>query len=461
MKGGIILFITAVLLAYGIHYYWVSLPIVSGHVAKHICSSVFIADRTEEQQQEDLDVFPLKYATYNINYTDLSVTSSIFGFAQAKAIYRNRLGATLINELTEEEIRGQKFHVEIPSDINQDQIPWPMGDQIDDESFPSNIIKTQMENAISDLFIEKDPANLIRTRAVIVLYDGKLISEKYAPGFSRKSKFLGWSMTKSIINTLIGILVKDKKLNIDEFAPVPEWNNPDDPRHSITIKHLLQQTSGLDFKEDYFTKSDVTQMLFQTSDMAAFAASHPLKYKPGTHCYYTSGSTNILARIIRHTVGENEYHSFPYRRLFSKLGMKSFIMEVDGSGTFVGSSYSWGTARDWARFGLLFLNNGYYNNEQILTEEWIKQSVIYAGSNQYGQYGLHMWLNTEKNNNSSTRTFPNAPTDLFYAGGFNGQHVFIIPSKKLVIVRFGLTRTPNEEYGANQFLKNVISSINS
>jgi CubicO group peptidase (beta-lactamase class C family) len=202
-------------------------------------------------------------------------------------------------------------------------------------------------------------------------------------------------------------------------------------------------------------------MLFLSSDMGAFAASHPLKLKPGTHCYYTSGSTNILSRIIRHTVGENEYHSFPYRKLFSKLGMKSFIMEVDGSGTFVGSSYSWGTARDWARFGLLYLNNGYYNNEQILTEEWIKQSVIYTDSNQYGQYGLHMWLNTEKNNDSSTRKFQNAPADLFYAGGFNGQHVFIIPSKKLVIVRFGLTRTPNEEYGANEFLQNVISSINS
>jgi CubicO group peptidase (beta-lactamase class C family) len=193
--------------------------------------------------------------------------------------------------------------------------------------------------------------------------------------------------------------------------------------------------------------------------MAAFAASHPLKYQPGTQCYYTSGNTNILSRIIRHTVGENEYHSFPYRQLFYKLGMNSFIMEVDASGTFVGSSYSWGTARDWARLGLLYLNKGLYNNEQILSEDWIKQSITLAGSNEYGEYGFHIWLNTGKNNDSSTRGHPNVPADMFFFSGFDGQAVFIIPSKKLVVVRLGLTQAPGAEYGADEFLKNVINSI--
>jgi CubicO group peptidase (beta-lactamase class C family) len=299
----------------------------------------------------------------------------------------------------------------------------------------------------------------MRTRAVVVVYDGKLIGERYAPSFSRSSKFLGWSMTKSIISALIGILVKDMKINIDDPAPVPEWNNTNDPRHSITTKNLLQQMSGLNFHEGYYKKSDVTQMLFDTDDMAAFAASHPLKYQPGTHCSYKSGNTNILSRIIRHTVGENAYHSFPYQKLFYKLGMNSMIMEVDASGTFVGSSYSWGTARDWARFGLLYLNDGLYNNERILSKNWIEQTVTLAGSNQDGEYGYHFWLNTGKNNDSSTRRFPNVPTDMFYASGFDGQAVFIIPSKKLVVVRLGLTKTADGEYGANEFLKNIISSI--
>lgn len=449
------------LLAYGLNYLRNSLPIATGYVAKHVCSLVFVANSSIEQRQQDLDTVPLKYAIFNINYTDQSVRSTIFGIAEAKAIYRNGFGATLINELTEEEIRGQKFNVYIPSEINPDEIPWPMGDFIDNEPFPSNINKAQMENAINNLFIEKDLNNLIRTRAVIVAYNGQLISEKYAPGFSRKSKFLGWSMTKSVINALVGILVKDKKLDIDEPASIPEWNNSDDVRRAITLRHLLQQASGLDFKEHYGSKSDVTEMLFLRNDTGAFAASHPLKSKPGTEYYYSSGNTNIISRLLRHTIGENEYHSFPYRRLLSKLGMNSFIMEVDASGNFVGSSYSWGTARDWTRFGLLYLNNGYYNNEQILTEEWIKQTVTYAGSNQYGAHGLHFWVNTAINNNSSTKKYPNAPADMFYTSGFQGQNVFIIPSKKLVVVRLGLTRTPGEEYGADEFLRNLIHSIDS
>jgi CubicO group peptidase (beta-lactamase class C family) len=416
MKG-ILFFVITGLFAYAIHDSWVLLPIITGYGAKYMCSAVFIAGHNEQKlRQEDLDFFPITYATFTINYSDLSVSGSVFGFAQSKAIYRNGLGATLINELTEKQIRAQTFRTAIPLDINQDTIPWPMGDKIADDSFPSNINQTQLEDAINYLFIERDVTKLIRTRAVVVVYDRKLIAEQYAPGFTRRSKFLGWSMTKSIISALIGILVNNRKLNIDEPAPVPEWNNTDDPRHAITIKNLLQQTSGLNFKEDYYSKSDVTHMLFGASDMAAFAASRPLKNKPGTECYYTSGNTNILSRIIRHTVGE-------------------------------------------ARFGMLYLNNGVYNNERILSEDWIKQTITLGGSNAFGEYGFQFWLNTGKNNDSSTRRYPDVPADMFYASGFDGQSVFIIPSKKLVVVRLGLTKKSAGKYGANEFLKQIISSI--
>ncbi|UJR11179.1 hypothetical protein I4U23_015360 [Adineta vaga] len=459
MKG-VILFIIIGLLAYGIHYWSLLLPIVSGYGTKYICSSIFIAGHNENQQRaEDLAFFPLNYATFMVNYTELSVTGSLFGLAPRKAIYRNGLGATLINDFTEEQIHTQPFKIATLPNVNQDNILWPMGNQILDNQYPSNVNQTLVENVIDTLFIEKDPTNLLRTRAVVVVYDGKLIAERYGSGYSSSTKFLGWSMTKSITSALIGILVKDKKLSIDESAPVPEWNNTDDPRHSITIKHLLQQTSGLDFAEDYYTNSDVTQMLFSTGDMAAFAASHSLKYKPGNYCYYSSGNTNILSRIIRHTVGENDYHSFPYRNLFYKLGMNNMTMEVDASGTFVGSSYSWGTARDWARFGMLYLNNGFYINEQILSEEWVKQTATLGGSNIHGEYGYQFWLNTGKDNDPSTRRFPDVPIDMFYASGFDGQAVFVIPSKKLVVVRLGLTKANDGEYGANNFLKEIINSI--
>ncbi|CAF1408487.1 unnamed protein product [Adineta steineri] len=431
MKG-IIACISLAIVAYVIHYRLARLSVFAAFGAKYICSAVFLADRNEQQiREEDLGVPPRNYATYVVDYNDLSVTASIFGFYKQKAIYRNGLGATLINELTEEQVRGQTFKIPMLSNVNQDNIPWPMGNKIDDDdinNFPSNINQTQIHEAIDNLFIERDLTELKRTRAIVVLYDGKIIAERYAFNFSKNSKFLGWSMTKSIINALIGILVKDKKLNIDNPAPVPEWNNTNDPRHSITLKHLLTQTSGINFNEDYYSESDVTQMLFSISDMAALAASHPLKYKPGSECYYNSGTTNILSRIIRHTVGENEYHSLPHKNLFSKLG-------------------------------LLYLNNGFYNNEQILSHDWIKQSTTLAASNQHGEYGFHIWLNTGKNNDSSIRKFPNVPTDMFYFSGFDGQSVFIIPSEKLVVVRLGLTKAPDGNYGADQFLKEIVSSI--
>ena len=336
-----------------------------------MCSSIFIGNFSEKQlYEEDLNFFPLKYLTFTVDYNELSVRSSVFGLVERKALFRHGLGTTLINELTEEQIRSQKFQLYRSTSVDQEEISWPMGNQIDNNDFPSNINRTLLHNTINGMFIEKNPTKLIRTRAIVVLYDGKLIGEQYASGFSKNSKFLGWSMTKSLISALIGLLVKDFKIDIHKCVPIPEWNiTLNDSRQLITTKHLLEQMSDLNFLEDYSTRSDVTQMLFEKSDMAAFTASRSLKLPPGIECYYTSGNTNLLSRIIRHTVGENAYHQFPYQRLFSKVGMNSMIMEVDGSGTFVGSSYSWATARDWARFGLLYLNKGFYNNEQILSED--------------------------------------------------------------------------------------------
>ena len=189
MKG-IISFVILVLLAYGIHYYRERLPLITGYGAKYMCSSVFLAGHNEQQvREEDLGQFPFNYATYIVNYTELSVTSSVFGFAQHKAIYRNGLiGATLINELTEEQVRAQIFKIATPPDVNQEDIPWPMGNKIEDNNIPSNINQKQLQEAIDNLFIERDAKKLKRTRAIVVVYDGKLIAEQYGPGFSRLSR---------------------------------------------------------------------------------------------------------------------------------------------------------------------------------------------------------------------------------------------------------------------------------
>ncbi len=264
---------------------------------------------------------------------------------------------------------------------------------------------------------------------------------------------------KSITSAIAGVLVEQNRLNIDAPAPVPEWKENDDPRHQITTRHLLQQTTGLKFEEVYSKSSHATRMLCEHGDMGAYAASLRLQHAIGSRFHYSSGNSNILSRIIRHIVGDNDYHAFPYEQLFYRIGMYSIVLEPDASGTFVGSSFCFATARDWARFGLLYLNNGMFNGQQILSPDWVKQSVTPSSVAEQGEYGFQWWLNKGKAGRREKRLFPTLPEDLFFADGFEGQNVFVIPSKKLVVVRLGFTR--KKEYGEVRFLEDVIAAVKS
>ncbi len=453
----IILILVLAGLSYGVYYCSISFPIISGYGAKNMCSAIFVANRNEaEVRAQELGFGPMKLGTFKVDYTDSSVTGSVFGFAKCKAIYRKGLGATLVNEITEKELRDQHFEMGHLQKLNPDTIAWPMGNKVS-ENFPAEIDKDKLQQAVQNIFTEKDAKKPIRTRAVIILYDGNIIAEQYATGFTKDTKLLGWSMTKSVTSALIGLLVKNGKLDIASPAPIPEWQDASDPRHAITLKDILQQSSGLNFVEDYGKSSDATKMLFEKADMGAYTASHPLKDKPGSVFYYSSGNTNMLSRIIKQTVGEKNYHAFPYDSLFYPLGMYSAVMEPDGSGTFVGSSYMYATARDWARFGLLYLNKGLCNGKRILTEDWVNQSITPATTAEKGDYGYQFWLNAGAKNDPNNKEYPSAPNDLYYMDGYEGQRVFIIPSKKMVIVRLGLTQHHN--FDQDTFLKEVLSAV--
>jgi CubicO group peptidase (beta-lactamase class C family) len=452
-----LLIIIVAAFSYGLYYCWVSFPIISGYGAKNMCSAVFLAGRSEQQEREqELGFSPMALGTFTVDYKDSSVTGSVFGFAKRKAIYRTGLGATLINELTEDEVRNQKFRLPLKPVLNTDTIAWPMGDKLT-TAIDSSIDLAKLKEAVNNIFIEKDIAAPIRTRAVVVVHNGNIVDEQYATGFTKDTKLIGWSMTKSITSALTGILVKEGKLKVDAPAPVTEWKDAGDPRNQVTLKNILQQTTGLDFVEDYSKSSDATKMLFQKAAMGTYTASHVVKDKPGTVFYYSSGNTNLLSRIIRETVGENEHHAFPYEKLFYKLGMYNTVLEPDASGTFVGSSYSYGVARDWARFGLLYLNDGVSNGERILPEGWVKQSTTPADAAKLGEYGYQFWLNAGEKNNSSNRSYPHCPTDMFCCDGYEGQYVFIIPSKNLVIVRLGLTQHDN--FDADKFVADIVASV--
>ena len=444
-------------LAWAIHYAWVSFPIISGFDAKEMCSCVFVSGR----DKKDLDTsefaeFPFSLASSDVNFNDSSVTSSVWGMAKKKAIYRKGIGCTLVNDITENELRSQIFSIpQIPL-LKTDTIPWPYGDKTID-TVPSTIDKNKLEAAVDKAFTEPYPAKKQRTRAVVVVYNGQLVAEKYAPGFNKNTKMYGWSMAKSFIAALIGTLVGQGKLNVMQPAPVSEWNDAKDPRHAITLENLLQQTSGLDFTEDYSKASDVTNMLYKKGNMAAFAANHLLAHRPGTVFNYSSGNSNILSRIIRQTVGEESYASYPAMALFYKLGMYNTLLEPDASGTYVGSSYINATARDYARFGLLYYNDGVWNGERILPESWVKQTMASPAANKLKNYGYQFWLNGFKKDDPSRRIYPDAPADMFYCDGYAYEDIYIIPSRKLVVVRLGLTL--DRSFDENAFLKSIIETI--
>lgn len=444
-------------LAWAIHYAYVSFPIISGYGAKQMCTCIFVSGMDKAYiEKNELGDFPLSLASYEVNMQDSSVTGSVWGMAKKKAIYRKGIGATLINDMSETELRAQVFSIPAPPVLNTDTIPWPMGDKLPD-SFPSDMNKEKLVTAVNKAFEEPFKDKKVRTRAVVVLYNGELVAEKYAPGFNKNTPMYGWSMAKSFTAALVGTLVKQGKLDVTKPAPVAEWSNPKDPRHAITLENLLQQQSGLDFKEDYTGASDVTNMLYKEDDMAAFTAGHKLANTPGTVFNYTSGNSNIISRIIRQTVGEQGYAAYPANALFNKIGMYSAFFEPDASGTYVGSSYIMATARDYARFGLLYYNNGVCNGERILPEGWVHQTATAPASNKTKEYGYQFWLNGVDTTNPSMHIFPDVPADMYYCDGYGYQNIYIIPSKKIVVVRLGLTL--DKSFDENTFLKNIIAAI--
>ncbi len=440
-----ILFIFLAALAYGINFAIQYVYIGSAYDAKMVCSCTFVSKRDFESIKNE-DLYAVPFATINIDKKEQSVTSNIYGFAETKAIFRPDLGCTLVNEMEEAEIRKEASPVKHSEGISESEIENSA--EINAETKSSELANSPFGGwaAINEAFTETDPKKIKRTRAIVVLQNGKIIAEKYAPNISKDTPLLGWSMTKSVTSTMIGILVKEGKLDIKKPAPIKEWQ--DDERKNITIDHLIRMSSGLDFEENYAQPSDATEMLFRSKNAGLIAIQSKAKYKPDKVWYYSSGTSNILQEIIRRQFPNlAEYQAFPHRKLFEKLGMHSAVLEPDASGTFVGSSFMFATARDWAKFGQLYLQDGLWNGERILPEGWVKYSSTET-PNSKGQYAAHFWLYHNDNQ---------YPSDVYHAIGFEGQYVTIVPSKKLVIVRLGCT--PGDNFDHVKLVKEVIKAV--
>lgn len=292
---------------------------------------------------------------------------------------------------------------------------------------------------VAAAFGEPDPKKLRRTRAIVVLRDGVIVAEGYAPGVSMTTPLNGWSMTKSVMSALVGTLVADGKLSLEDKSLLPQWRTPGDPRAGISVEDLLRMRSGLRFAEVYSDPlSDVTRMLFAEPDAGGFAASRPLESPPGAKWQYASGTSNILSLLARKAVGEADYQAWPRRVLFDPAGMSSAVMETDASGTFVASSFLYATARDWARFGKLFLDDGVAAGRRVLPPGWARFCATPTPQSDEGRYGAHWWLKLSKEMGGGTPAAARIPEDAFHALGHEGQCVTVIPSRGLVVVRLGL-----------------------
>ncbi len=328
----------------------------------------------------------------------------------------------------------------VPLPDQSPDMPWPT------ESWPIAPTPAVLEEVLDRIMAGTEPGTPGNTRAVLVVKGGELIGERYAEGFDATSRLQSWSMAKSVVHALIGILVKDGQLDIYKPAKVPRWNRKvNDPRKAITVENLLRMESGLTFSEDYTNPetSNVLQMLFGKGrlDIAEYAAGGILEAEPGTHWQYSSGTSNILSGVIRDTIGaesSEEYRSFIEESLFSRIGIRSAIPEFDEANTFIGSSYVHMTGRDWARFGFLYLRDGVWDGKRVLPERWADHARL-PTSNSRGQYGAHFWLNGVNPETGQAVITDTIPTDAFMARGFGAQVVLIIPSLDMVVVYLGLT----------------------
>ncbi|WP_036154365.1 serine hydrolase domain-containing protein [Maribacter forsetii] len=424
------------------YFNYPKLNLISGYASKNMASSVFIADRDADDITLNDNNMPLiKLADSKVSDENKSATAKVYGLMPRTAVYKEGIGAVLTNK----QYSKHNFDIIPNRFIVKDTLPFPYGNSGVIDTILENVAYDKLEVAFENAF--KDPEQ--KTRSLLVVHKNQIIGERYIRGFTKDTKILGWSMTKSILSTLYGILEYQDKIDM-EYKPFSEEIGMKSPKMNITLNHLLRMQSGLEWDENYFKISDVTRMLFLDSDMTLSQRNKSIIAQPTEIWNYSSGTTNLLSGILREQfISHQEYLDFPYKELIDKIGMNSMLLETDLSGNYILSSYGWATTRDWAKFGLLYLNEGDWNGNRIFSESWsdyVAKPTIHSN----GTYGAHFWLNAEGK-------YEDIPKDLYSVNGFQGQRIFIIPSKDLVVVRTGLKEQTDEQF--NTLLKEIIASI--
>ena len=319
-----------------------------------------------------------------------------------------------------------------PLPVQSPDIPWPtahwpVGDP------PPGVDRARLHAILDAIFADPQPETTVQTDALLVVHRGRIVAERYGNGHGPDTPQPSWSMAKSILQAVVGVLVRQGRLDVSKPADVPEWRSPGDPRRRITLDQLLHMTSGLHFVEDYVDgeASDTIKMLFVpgADDMGAYAAAFPLDGPPDTISNYSSGTSNVISGIIKRLVGPGEeYGAFLRHELFGRIGVTSAEPRFDRAGGWIASSFCFCTPRDFAKFGLLYLRNGVWDGERILPEGWVDYARMPAPVQPVDDdgYGAHWWLLGDD-------------LGTFYASGYAGQRIYLVPPLDLIIVRNGNT----------------------
>ncbi|MCR6499967.1 beta-lactamase family protein [Shinella sp. CPCC 101442] len=404
------------------------LSVGSGYAAKIVCSSVFVSGRDARQVlAEDVQApgHPLlRLMRQDVDFTEKTVTTHLFGlFAPGYAAWHEGFGCSSVPDGDFRAARQAISDVRLPKiPAGDPAILWPDGESV------------AMNAAIAAL-LEDAELTGPGMRAIVVVHDGRIVAEAYGDGFDATMPLLGWSMTKSVNAALLGRLMQAGAFTPQLNNLFPDWRG--DARSTITLGQLLAMESGLAFNENYGDVADVTRMLYLEPDMTRFVLSLPAEANPGERFNYSSGTALLLSRIWMSALsGRSQALSFPTKALFGPLGMASAVLEPDETGIFVGSSYMYATARDWARFSLLLLNDGVWKGERLLPEGFVAAmgTPSKASAGTYSQ--MQTWL---KGPGAKSDAEHGLPADTFWLRGHDGQSATVIPSKKLAVIRLGLT----------------------
>ena len=428
--------------------------------AKVLCSAVFVSGRDAEEAKQNSAYFLMtepdraKPIVADVDRQAKRVRVTVDTFTRTAAFYGDQ--GCVIHPPDHDGVHFKPVPVRTTlPDANLHA--WPMGDAPSAEPWPAGLDRAKLQAAVDLAFA--DPAGL--TAAMVVLHKGQIVGERYMPGITKDTQLESWSMGKSLTATLVGLAIKDRAFSLDDPAPVPEWRRPGDPRGAIRVRDVMNMSSGLSFTGQDDRWMDPTWQYHDhffiyagAVDAFKYAVSSPVEFAPNTVGRYRNSDPMTLGLLVRqHVEKKGEvYLTYPQRALFDKIGIRRQVLEPDPWGNFLLSGYDYGTARNWARLGLLYLRDGVWNGQRILPEGFVTFVKTPAPAWRRPEYGGQFWINGLGQ--------WNLPRDAYFMSGAGGQHTFIVPSHDLVIVRMGHQRgAPVGAKLLNQSLSAILAAV--